>query len=387
MTAVYIHFPFCIQRCQYCDFITYANLSHFIPAYVRAVKNEMRLMLRDAEPADTVYFGGGTPSLLSEGQVGELLSTIDQSVGIKADAEITLEANPGTVNIVKLRSMRESGVNRLSFGVQSFFDEELEALGRIHSADQAKAGVREAQLAGFENISLDLIFGLPGQSLKSWEENMKIASSLGIQHLSLYSLIIEPGTPFERLFEEGKLNLPEDDLVADMFELAMDDLPKFGFEQYEISSWALGIERESRHNKIYWQNKDYFGFGAGAAGKIGNQRFQNLATIPEYIRMMNQNFDEKPDFSPAVDEVFEIDERTAMQESLMLGLRMTREGVSAAAFKSRYNQDMRVVFEGEIGGILQNGLAAWRDFPDGEHLVLTRRGIMLGNQAFQEFVD
>ena len=387
MTAVYIHFPFCLQRCQYCDFITYANLSHFIPAYVEAVKNEIRLMLRDAEPADTVYFGGGTPSLLSAGQIGELLSTIDQAVGIKEDAEISLEANPGKVNIVKLRSMRGSGVNRLSFGVQSFFDDELEALGRIHSADQAKWGVREAQLGGFENISLDLIFGLPGQSLKTWEENMRIASRLGIQHLSLYSLIIEPGTPFERLFEEGKLNLPEDDLVADMFELAMEYLPKFGFEQYEISSWALGIERESRHNKIYWQNKDYYGFGAGAAGKIGNHRFQNLATIPEYIGKMNQASGEKPDFSPAVDEVLEIDQRTAMQESLMLGLRMTREGVSAAAFKSRFNQDMQEVFQAEIDKIRQNGLAEWRDFPDGEHLVLMHRGIMLGNQAFQEFVD
>jgi len=344
-------------------------------------------MLRDTESADTVYFGGGTPSLLSAGQVGELLSAIDQSVGISENAEITLEANPGTVTLEKLRDMRQSGVNRLSFGVQSFFDDELRALGRIHSAEQAIAGVREAQLAGFENISLDLIFGLPGQTLKTWEENLKIASGLGIQHLSLYSLIIEPGTPFERLFEEGKLNLPEDALVADMFELAMSFLPKFGYEQYEISSWALGIERESRHNKIYWQNKDYFGFGAGAAGKIGNHRFQNFATIPAYIEKMNQISSEKTDFSPAADEVLEIDEKTAMQESLMLGLRMTREGVSARAFESRYNQDLRVVFQVEIDRILQNGLAEWRNFPDGEHLVLTHRGIMFGNQAFQEFVD
>ena len=192
MTAVYIHFPFCLQRCQYCDFITYANLSHFIPAYLEAVKKEIRLMLRDVAPADTVYFGGGTPSLLSAEQVGELLSAIDQAIGISDDAEITLEANPGTVNIVKLLNMRQSGVNRLSFGVQSFFDDELEALGRIHSADQAKAGIREAQLAGFENISLDLIFGLPGQSLKTWEENMRQVSKLGIQHLSPNSPNIEP---------------------------------------------------------------------------------------------------------------------------------------------------------------------------------------------------
>jgi len=387
MTAVYIHFPFCLQRCQYCDFITYANLSHFIPGYLEAVKNEIRLMLRDGESAETVYFGGGTPSSLSAVQIGELLSTIGKTIGIRDDAEITLEANPGTVTLENLRSMRQTGVNRLSFGVQSFFDEELRALGRIHSADQAKAGVREAQLGGFENISLDLIFGLPGQSLKTWEENLRQASSLGIQHLSLYSLIIEPGTPFERLFEEGKLNLPEDDLVADMFELAMEYLPKFGFEQYEISSWALGIERESRHNKIYWQNKDYFGFGAGAAGKIGNHRYQNLATIQEYIAKMNQDSGEKPDFSPAADDVLEIDQKTAMQESLMLGLRMTREGVSTAAFKRRFNQDMHTVFQAEIDRILQNSLAEWRDFPDGEHLVLTHRGIMLGNQAFQEFVD
>ncbi len=387
MTAVYIHFPFCLQRCQYCDFITYANVSHFIPAYVEALKKEIRLTLHNLEAAETVYFGGGTPSLLSAKEVREILSTIENLIGIEPDAEITLEANPGTVRLEKLQAMRQSGVNRLSFGVQSFFDEELRALGRIHSAEQAKAGVREAQLAGFENISLDLIFGLPGQSLKTWEENLKIASGLGIQHLSLYSLIIEPGTPFERLYEEGKLNLPEDDLVADMFELAMSFLPKFGFEQYEISSWALGLERESRHNKIYWQNNDYYGFGAGAAGKTANHRFQNMATIPEYIEKMNQGSDQKTGFSPAVDEVLEIDEKTAMQESLMLGLRMTREGVSAAAFESRFNQDIHAVFLQEINRILQNGLVEWRDFPDGEHLVLTHRGIMFGNQAFQEFVD
>lgn len=325
--------------------------------------------------------------MLSAEEVREILGTIENLIGIEPDAEITLEANPGTVRLEKLQAMRQSGVNRLSFGVQSFFDEELRALGRIHSAEQAKAGIREAQLAGFENISLDLIFGLPGQSLKTWEENLKIASGLGVQHLSLYSLIIEPGTPFERLYEEGKLNLPEDDLVADMFELAMSFLPKFGFEQYEISSWALGLERESRHNKVYWQNKDYFGFGAGAAGKIGNHRFQNLATIPEYIEKVNQGSDQKTGFSPAVDEVLEINEKTAMQESLMLGLRMTREGVSAAAFESRFYQDIHAVFQQEINRILQNGLVEWRDFPDGEHLVLTHRGIMFGNQAFQEFVD
>jgi len=386
MTAVYIHFPFCVQRCQYCDFITYAGMSHFIPTYLGALKKEMRLVMTGAKSADTIYFGGGTPSLLTPGQVDELLHTIDELIGTNPMAEITLEANPGTVSLESLQSLRKVGVNRLSLGIQSFLDSDLRILGRIHSAKQARESITDAQQAGFDNISLDFIFGLPGQTLQAWQQNLELALSYGVQHLSLYSLIIEPGTPFERQVESGKMQLPDDDLVADMFELAMDFLPKHGFQQYEISSWALGTENESRHNKVYWNNQDYFGLGAGAHGKVGDFRVQNVPTIADYIQKMDPANENIGRFSPALEEKLFVDEKTAMQERMMLGLRLTREGVSETEFRSRHQTEMRTVFQQEIGRIIKNGLAEWQTQADGEHLVLTHRGIMLGNQAFQEFV-
>ncbi|NLC13449.1 MAG: radical SAM family heme chaperone HemW [Chloroflexi bacterium] len=356
MTAVYIHFPFCVQRCQYCDFITYAGVSHFIRPYLAALHKEMRLVLPGTEEADSVYFGGGTPSLLRPGQVAELIQIVDSMIGFDPNAEITLEANPGTVTLESLMALRKSGVNRLSLGIQSFLEEDLQILGRIHSVQQAKESIRDAQLAGFSNISLDLIFGLPGQTLKAWQRNLEEVLACGIQHLSLYSLIIEPDTPFERMVDSGDLVLPDEDLVADMFELAMDFLPKHGFQQYEISSWALGEDNESRHNKVYWKNSEYFGVGAGAHGKVGNYRVQNVITIAGFIQKMEKASDEQAQFSPALEEKIFVDKFTAMQESMLLGLRMTMEGVSESTFRNRHHADMSIVFQDEIDRILKNGL-------------------------------
>lgn len=344
------------------------------------------MILPGVESADTVYFGGGTPSLLDPEQAGDLLKTIDDFIELNPKAEITLEANPGTISKKSMEGLLERGVNRLSLGIQSFYDSDLKTLGRIHSAEQARQSIREAQEAGFDNISLDFIFGLPKQTLQAWQQNLDEALSSGIQHLSLYSLIIEPGTPFERDLAAGRLILPDDDVVADMFELAMDSLPNYGFQQYEISSWASGIENESRHNKVYWKNKQYFGLGAVAHGKVGNFRVQNLSVIRDYIQRIDQATDEKTEFSPATAEKIFVDEMTAMQESMLLGLRMTREGISESDFQIRHQADMRIVFQKEIEKILQTGLAEWQTREGGEHLVLTHRGIMLGNRVFQEFV-
>ena len=361
-------------------------MSHFITPYLEALKKEIRLALPGSDGADSVYFGGGTPSLLSTDQVDGLLQTIDDLIGIKPGAEITLEANPGTVTAKKLAEMCRVGVNRLSLGIQSFFDRDLQTLGRIHSAQQAGESIRQAQEAGFDNVSLDFIFGLPGQTLEAWQQNLEKAVLHGIQHLSLYSLIVEPGTPFESKVASGEVELPEEDLEADMYELAMDFLPEHGFQQYEISSWALGAANESRHNKVYWKNQDYFGLGAGSHGKIGEYRMQNLPSISEYIQRLDEASEEETQFSPAMAEKLAIDKPTAMQESMMLGLRMTGEGVSESEFRTRYQAEMRVVFKDEIDRILKKGLGEWQTQEDGEHLVLTHRGIMFGNQAFQEFV-
>ena len=268
-------------------------MSHFITPYLEALKKEIRLVLPGSNQADSVYVGGGTPSLLSPDQVGGLLQTIDDLIGIKPGAEITLEANPGTVTAKKLAEMRRVGVNRLSLGIQSFFDRDLQTLGRIHSAQQAGESIRQAQEAGFDNVSLDFIFGLPGQTLEAWQQNLEKAVLHGIQHLSLYSLIVEPGTPFESKVASGEVELPEEDLEADMYELAMDFLPEHGFQQYEISSWALGAANESRHTRFIGKIRITLVLGQDRMARLEiiecRTCHQSANTFNDWIRLLKKN--------------------------------------------------------------------------------------------------
>jgi len=389
--SVYIHVPFCVRRCLYCDFITYAGQQAWLPAYVEAAIKEVHWLGSSRgelnDPAQTVYFGGGTPSLLSIGQVEALLAAVDLSFGLMENAEITLEANPGTLTLDYLRELRATGVNRLSLGVQSFSDAELAQLGRIHTREEALQSILWAKQAGFENLSLDLIFGLPKQSLKAWEYNLQEAIKIHPEHLSLYNLIVEDGTPLAKQIANGEIPAPDDDVAADMYELTMDFLTSAGYEQYEISSWATSPEFESRHNKAYWQMTPYLGVGAAAAGFAENVRTLNTPSIPEYVQRISTQRSALPyPRSAANREYTEVDGFTLMQESMMLGLRLTREGVSNAAFRARYGQDISAAFPEEVHRLLAKGLVEWVDFPDGLHVRLTRRGKMLGNQAFMEFV-
>ena len=389
--SVYIHVPFCVRRCLYCDFITYAGQQAWLPAYVEAAIKEVHLLgssrAKTDEPAQTVYFGGGTPSLLSIGQVKALLTAVERSFLLAENAEITLEANPGTLTLDYLRELRATGVNRLSLGVQSFSDAELAQLGRIHTCEEALESIHWARQAGFENLSLDLIFGLPKQSLRAWEYNLQEIMKIHPEHLSLYNLIVEDGTPLAKQIANGEIPAPDDDVAADMYELTMDFLTSAGYEQYEISSWATSPEFESRHNKAYWQMTPYLGVGAAAAGFAENVRTLNTPSIPEYVQRISTQRSALPyPRSAANREYTEVDGFTLMQESMMLGLRLTREGVSNAAFRARYGQDISAAFPEEVHRLLAKGLVEWVDFPDGLHVRLTRRGKMLGNQAFMEFV-
>ena len=391
MLSVYIHVPFCVRRCLYCDFITYAGQQAWLPAYVEAAIKEVHLLgssrAKTDEPAQTVYFGGGTPSLLSIGQVKALLTAVERSFLLAENAEITLEANPGTLTLDYLRELRAIGVNRLSLGVQSFSDAELAQLGRIHTREEALQSILWAKQAGFENLSLDLIFGLPKQSLRAWEYNLQEIMKIHPEHLSLYNLIVEDGTPLAKQIANGEIPAPDDDVAADMYELTMDFLTSAGYEQYEISSWATSPEFESRHNKAYWQMTPYLGVGAAAAGFAENVRTLNTPSIPEYVQRISTQRSALPyPRSAANREYTEVDGFTLMQESMMLGLRLTREGVSNAAFRARYGQDISAAFPEEVHRLLAKGLVEWVDFPDGLHVRLTRRGKMLGNQAFMEFV-
>lgn len=385
MSALYFHIPFCLKRCYYCDFITYANQGNLLSRYVDAMQQELEFYQGNfSGPIESIYFGGGTPSLLPAEKVGLLIEQVGRQFGIGEDAEITLEANPGTLTLQKLQDLKQAGVNRLSLGIQSFEDDDLRVLGRVHDSDQALDAIELSRKAGFENLSLDFIFGIPGQNLKTWQDNLSKAADLQVEHLSLYSLILEEGTEFDRMVAEGELRLLDEDLVADMFEWAIDILPTKGFHQYEISNWAVNPDFESRHNKVYWHNLDYLGIGAGAHGRLGSTRYHNCDSIPEYIAKCSPIT--LADCPPLAESI-PISRRDAMQEQMILGLRLTYEGVSAAYFLRRFGFAMEDVFGKEIERLVSNKLVEWVEMPDGKHLRLTRRGIMFGNVAFMEFVD
>ena len=390
MFGIYLHIPFCRRRCKYCDFITYAGKDALMPGYYSALMSELRhqaITLKELPPqVDTIFFGGGTPSLMKGEWIQALIERIGSEFGLAEDVEISLEANPGTLLPGFTANLLTAGVNRLSIGVQSFAERDLALLGRIHNPSQAIDAIRSSRKAGFKNISLDLMFGIPGQSLADWQANLQQAIALQPDHLSLYSLILEPGTQLFDDVEAGRLQPVSEDLSADMFELAMDELEKEDFSHYEISNWSRGEAFEARHNKIYWKNQSYLGVGAGAHSSLNGLRVANTPSIEDYINKIGSLGSDSASAFPAAVETLKLDPYTMQQETMMLGMRLTREGVSAFAFEQRYGATIQGVFPREVENIIARKLAEWRNFPDGPHLVLTRGGVMLGNQVFQEFV-
>ncbi|MEO8457429.1 MAG: radical SAM family heme chaperone HemW, partial [Chloroflexota bacterium] len=263
--SVYIHVPFCSLKCSYCDFNSYANLEQLVPEYVRAMQSEMRIWspALAGRPVPTVFFGGGTPSLLPLEHLTSIIGTLRETFALDPDAEITLEANPGTISLEFLRGLIELGVNRLSFGVQSFDDDELVALDRIHTSDEVRQGYAWAREAGFKRVNLDLIYGLTGQTLERWQSNVEQALALAPEHLSLYALTVEEGTKLAYDIDHGRAPEPDADLQADMWDWSRERLAAAGYEHYEISNWARPSE-ECRHNVVYWRNGNWLGLGPGA---------------------------------------------------------------------------------------------------------------------------
>ena len=370
-SAIYVHIPFCLRRCTYCNFNTYAGLGRLIPDYIEAVQKEIE---RAPETrALTLYFGGGTPSLLSPPQVETLLTTVRRRFGLPPEAEVTLEANPGTVDPDRLRRFRDLGINRLSLGVQSAHDDELRLLGRLHTWTEAVEAVRAAREAGFDNLNLDFIYGLPGQTLDRWRATLEAALRLEPNHLSLYALTVEEGTPLADRIARGDLPPPDDDLAAEMYELAEEMLMEAGYVHYEISNWAQP-SHECRHNLTYWRNEPYLGFGAGAASWWAGRRWTNVHHPAEYIARVSQG--ESP-----VDEAEPIPPQLEMGETMMMGLRLM-EGVSDARFRGSFGLGLEDVYGDELAEMQRLGLLTW----DGEAARLTRRGRLLGNQVFQRFL-
>jgi putative oxygen-independent coproporphyrinogen III oxidase len=405
--SLYLHIPFCRHRCAYCDFNTYAGQEDSIPAYVEALRRELEFTAQNAPEKltlHTIFFGGGTPSLLTPHQFESILNTVLEHFEL-SNPEITIEANPGTVSLPDLRELRSMGINRISFGVQSANPFELRMLERAHSYFDVINAVTWARKAGFDNLNLDLIYGLPLQTLEVWSATVKLILDLAPEHLSLYALTLEHGTPFGRWAARGLLPLPDPDLAADMYEWASETLEAAGYGQYEISNWAvdggpwtidhrlpstvhrqfLPPSRACTHNLQYWRGLPYLAAGAGAHGYVNGYRYSNVLRIKTYIERLNtDNWSLITDFplTPATVNQHRQTPQDDMSEFMMIGLRLTREGVSAETFRERFGQEMQVVFGKEIEDLVRLGLLAWR----AEHLRLTRRGRLLGNQAFMRFV-
>lgn len=387
-SSIYLHIPFCRRRCGYCDFNTFAGLSRLIPQYVDALSQEVRCAGRQSDPGTlvhTLFFGGGTPSLLTAMQMDRILKTIRESFQLLEDAEISMEANPGTVTEESIHGFVEAGVNRFSFGMQSAHPEDLRILDRKHTFSDVLQAVGYCQKAGVKHINLDLIFGIPGQTLQRFQSSLELAAASGVDHLSLYSLTIEEGTPMAHWANRGLIDFPDDDLAAEMYEFAEDYLAAQGFEQYEISNWARGDSGRCRHNLQYWEYEPYFGFGAGAHGFINGTRTENVHSVFDFLRRMSDGREGQFPSSPAALAGSLLSKWDQMQEMMMVGLRMTAEGVSAKRFKNRFGSDLEVIFADQLRHLLREGLIEWINVPE-PAVRLTKRGKLLGNRVFMEFV-
>jgi oxygen-independent coproporphyrinogen-3 oxidase len=382
--SLYFHIPFCRHRCAYCDFNTYARQEDSIPAYVYALGREIT-SLADAHSAQSVgsiFFGGGTPSLLTAAQYAHIFEKFHAAFDVSPGAEISLEANPGTVSREYLHHLRALGFNRLSYGVQSANPQELRMLERIHDYSDVLDAVTWSRQAGFDNLNLDLIYGLPEQTLESWQRTVQLIAGLRPEHISAYALTLEHGTPFGRWAAKGLLPIPDPDLAAEQYEWTMDFLSAQGYEQYEISNWSLP-GKQCRHNLQYWRNLDYLGLGAGAHGYAGGYRYSNVLRIKTYIERCDlDRGDLSYPLSAAAVNQHRNTSRDDMQETMLTGLRLTTEGISARLFSQRFGVSLVDVFGPQIEKMRQFGLLEW----NGDTLRLTLRGRLLGNQVFMEFV-
>jgi oxygen-independent coproporphyrinogen-3 oxidase len=414
--SLYLHIPFCTVRCAYCDFNTYASLEGLMAPYTAALCREIRLVGEaGGRPlAHTLYFGGGTPSLLPLELHARIFAALREAFTLTSDCEITLEANPGTLSRAYLEGLRTLGVNRLSLGAQSSHPHELRLLDRLHLFGDVVQAVSWAQAAGFENINLDLIYALPHQTLAQWQATLHRVLALGPEHISAYALSLEHGTPLRAWVYRGLLPMPDPDLAAEMYEWASETLERHGYVQYEISNWARDdgermtaarsdpkseienpkskIENPKsktpnpkfacRHNLQYWRNEEYLGFGAGAHGHAAGLRYSNVLAPAAYIQRIESGERRPYPLSPAVSECTRLTPEETMGETMMMGMRLVREGVSNAEFERRFGVSLAARYPRELRALQRRGLIEW----DGRHARLTRAGRLLGNQVFREFL-
>jgi oxygen-independent coproporphyrinogen III oxidase len=373
--GIYIHIPFCRSRCSYCDFATGPYDSVTAQRYVDAVSTEIKSFEKTTKRiVDTIYFGGGTPSLLSPDQVRQLLVSVEERFTVSDGAEVTMEMNPGTVTLEKLEQLRRLGVNRASFGAQTFDDLELARLGRSHTAFDTRQTFKYLRNAGFDNVSFDLIGGLPGQTLSTWKRNLDEAFSMAPEHLSFYLLEVHQGTPLATHIERGIQPKPDDDLAAQMYELMLENAGAAGYQHYEISNLCLpGFE--SRHNTKYWKLDPYFGFGCSAHSFDGiSRRWANERDVMCYVELV------ETEKSPVV-AGNDLTQTERESEAVFLGLRLMR-GIDLSDYQNNFGTNLGEKHRDDLERFRQAGLIEY----DGEVLKLTKSGALLSNEVFAAFV-
>ena len=386
--SLYIHIPFCRTRCGYCDFNTYAGLQGLIPAYVRALNAEIAhfgQQLQEEYYVHTIYFGGGTPSLLPANEIHSLISGVENQFTIASDAEISMEANPNGITLAYLDAIRKSGINRISFGMQSAISEELAILDRTHTLGDVERAVRFAKEAGIAQINLDLMFGIPQQTMRSLETSIEYAIGLEPQHLSVYGLSVHDGTALAVKISTGAIEPIDEDLAGDMYAWLMERLPEAGYTQYEISNWTATGGNPSVHNMQYWLNLDYVGIGAGAHSYLEADRWNNRPGVQEYIAGVME-INQADFFLNAVAERNALSSSDIVKETMMMGLRLTQIGVNVYDFENRFLVNLETLYQKEITRLQRLGLIEF--FGDGRKrcLRLTTQGRMMGNQVFLEFI-
>jgi oxygen-independent coproporphyrinogen-3 oxidase len=382
--SLYLHIPFCQTRCTYCAFNTYTNAEDQIARYVAAMCHELRLLGRvTTQPLHTIYFGGGTPSMLTPDQVRMILDTCRDVFEVRPNTEITLEANPRTIRDGYFDALRAAGVNRLSLGMQSTHSSELKLFARGHDVNAVADSMQMARQAGFDSVSLDLIFGIPNQTLEMWHESVEVALALEPDHLSMYALILESGTALTKQIEGGTLPNPDDDLAADMYDLADEMAHAAGLTQYEISNWARE-GKECIHNLQYWRNLPYLGVGAGAHGYAANTRYEVVRPIPRYITLAeSQQVPQPYPLTATVERCETITTAGAMAEHMLTGLRLIHEGVSVSGFAERFGVPIESIYGEPLERLTSYGLLTRQ----GDEIRLTPRARLLSNRVFMEFME
>ncbi|MAT97221.1 MAG: coproporphyrinogen III oxidase [Anaerolineaceae bacterium] len=380
--SLYLHIPFCRHRCAYCDFNTYTSLMDLREAYADALVTEMAQVAGGVRrPVHTVFLGGGTPSLMPAAALERILDGVRANFQLADDAELSMEANPGTVDLEYLTAVRQAGINRLSFGVQSVIQSELALLEREHDFATVVEAVAMARQAGLTDFNLDLIYGVPGQTLQSWEQSVRAVLDLDPTHLSLYCLTIEPGTPMQRWLLNGRIQPPDPDLAADQYELACTLLAERGYDHYEISNWAKpGFACE--HNLTYWRNGEYLGLGAGAHGHAAGVRYQIVKQPRVYLRRLEEADAPGYPLSTAVAASHSVSRAEAISDTMMTQLRLLNEGLDLADFQTQFGQSVTEIYNGTLDQMLDWEMVMVQD----GRLRLTQKGWFLSNQVFYRFM-